>query len=128
MAFPKLRIDAVIVGGHPAHLGATREAFASAILAGAAITLLTWMEHSTESIPAKLLAAWSIAFVLAAAPLQHVIVVSIEIFAGLHAGAPYGYGDWVGTFAWAALGNIIGGVGLVTALRLMQAIPANDGR
>jgi formate/nitrite transporter FocA (FNT family) len=132
MAFPVLRDTAVTTGHHPVSLGATREAFASAVVAGAVITLMTWMEHSTESVPAKILSAWAFAFVLAAAPLQHVIVISVEIFAGLHAGAPYGYLDWVGTFAWAALGNIVGGVGLVTALRLLQVGPreiraARDG-
>lgn len=123
MAFPLLRQTAVTTATHPISLGATREGFASAVLAGAVITLMTWMEHSTESVPAKLLSAWAFAFVLAAAPLHHVIVISVEIFAGLQAGAPYGYGDWLGTFAWAALGNVIGGVGLVTALRLLQVGP-----
>src|SRR3954470_17203235 len=123
MAFPPLRAVAVHTGEHPISLGATKEGMASAVLAGAVITLMTWMEQSTESVPAKVLSAWAIAFLLAAAPLHHVIVISVEIFAGLHAGAPYGYQDWLGTFAWAALGNVIGGIGLVTALRLLQVGP-----
>jgi formate/nitrite transporter FocA (FNT family) len=120
MAFPLLRETAVTTGAHPISLGATREGFASAVIGGAVITLMTWMEHSTESVTAKVVSAWAIAFVLAAAPLHHAIVISVEIFAGLHAGAPYGYGDWLGTFGWAALGNVVGGVGLVTTLRLVQ--------
>src|SRR4051794_1808198 len=123
MAFPLLRGTAVLTGAHPISLGATKQGFASAILGGAIITLMTWMEHSTKSVPAKLLSAWSVAFVLAAAPLHHVIVISVEIFAGLHAGAPYGYADWLGTFAVAAVGNVVGGVGLVTTLRLLQVGP-----
>ena len=48
------------------------------------------------------------------------IVVSIEMFAALQAHAPFGYADWAGMAAWAALGNTIGGIGLVTILRLVQ--------
>jgi hypothetical protein len=42
------------------------------------------------------------------------------MFAALHAGAPFGYLDWLGALGWAALGNAIGGVGLVTTLRIIQ--------
>ncbi len=81
---------------------------------------MTWMERSTSSVPAKLLSAWSVAFVLAAAPLQHTVVMSIEAFAALHAGAAFGYADWLRALGWAALGNALGGLGLVTVLRLVQ--------
>jgi formate/nitrite transporter FocA (FNT family) len=81
---------------------------------------MTWMERSTPSVPAKIVAAMSVAFVLAAAPLNHVIVVSLEMFAALHAGAPFGYGDWLVVAGWYTLGNVIGGVVFVTGLRLVQ--------
>lgn len=123
LAFPDLHGVARAVGDRPMSLGIGMEAFASAILAGSAITLLTWMERGTTSVPAKLVAAWSIAFLLAAAPLQHAIVISIESFGALQAGSHFQYLDWLGAFGWAALGNIIGGVGLVTVLRLIQVGP-----
>ena len=41
-------------------------------------------------------------------------------FAALQAGAPFGYLDWLGLAAFAALGNMLGGLGLVTILRLLQ--------
>jgi formate-nitrite transporter family protein len=120
IAFPDVHRVALELGTRPATLGIGRVAFASAIIAGASITLMTWMERATESVPAKLVSAVSIAFVLAAAPLQHAIVISIECFAALHAGAHFGYLDWAGAFGWAALGNTVGGIGLVTVLRLLQ--------
>jgi hypothetical protein len=49
-----------------------------------------------------------------------VIVASLEMFAGLHAGAGFGYGTWAATACWYAFGNVVGGVGLVTVLRLVQ--------
>jgi formate/nitrite transporter FocA (FNT family) len=62
----------------------------------------------------------SVAFVLAAAPFNHVVVVSLEMFAALQVGAPFGYGAWLAGAAWYTLGNLIGGVVLVTGLRLVQ--------
>ncbi len=123
VAFPDLHSTALRVGTHPVDLGIGREAFASAVIAGGVITLMTWMERATESVPAKLASAVSVAFVLAAAPLQHAIVISIEAFAALHAGASFGYFDWLRTFGWAALANAIGGIAFVTVLRLMQVGP-----
>ncbi len=118
--FEKLRPVAVEVATHYTHQGIGWTSFATAVLGGTVITLMTWMQQSTESVPGKLLAAIAAAFLLAAGSLNHAIVVSIEMFAALHAGAPFGYLDWLGILGWACLGNMIGGIGLVTVLRLVQ--------
>ncbi len=118
--FPKLGHTAVEIGGHYSHIGIGWRSFSGSLLGGAIITLMTWLERSTTSVMAKLVVAVSVAFVLAAAPLNHVVVVSIEMFAGLQAGAPYSYGDWAAVAAWYTLGNMMGGVVLVTGLRLVQ--------
>jgi formate-nitrite transporter family protein len=47
-------------------------------------------------------------------------VVSIEMFGALHAGALFGYAQWAGFLGWAVLGNMLGGLGLVTLLRMVQ--------
>jgi formate/nitrite transporter FocA (FNT family) len=117
---PELGRTAVEVAQVYPSLGIGAHSFALALLGGASITLMTWMERSTVSIPGKLAAAASVAFLLAAASLNHVIVVSLEMFAALHAGAPFGYADWLRVLAWATLGNVVGGVALVTMLRLVQ--------
>ena len=117
---PELRGTAVEIGRHPLELGIGATSFASAVLGGTVITLMTWMERGTDSMPAKLAAAAAAGFLLASGQLLHVIVISLEAFAALQAGAPFGYADWLGTAAWAALGNAVGGLGLVTALRLVQ--------
>lgn len=122
-AFPELVGVAREIGTHPIDLGITWLAFADAVLAGVAITLMTWMERCTNSIPGKLIAAIAIAFLLVVAPLQHAIVLSAEAFAALQVGASFGYLDWLGAFGWAALGNTVGGVGLVTVLRFAQVGP-----
>jgi formate/nitrite transporter FocA (FNT family) len=116
---PKLRGTAVDIAREYATLPAGR-AFALAILGGLVITLMTWMERATESVPGKLAAAMSAAFLLVAGTLNHAIVVSLLSFAALHAGAPFGYTHWLSMAGLATVGNIIGGVGLVTVLRLVQ--------
>ena len=117
---PQVRSTAVEVAKHYPEMGIGWTSFATAVLGGTVITLMTWMEHSSDSVGAKLVAAIAAAFLLAAGSLNHVIVVSIEMFAALQAHAPFGYADWAGMAAWAALGNVVGGIGLVTILRLVQ--------
>jgi formate/nitrite transporter FocA (FNT family) len=49
------------------------------------------------------------------------VLDSILMFTGLLGGhAAYTWGDWASAMAWSALGNIIGGVGLVTSIRLLR--------
>jgi formate/nitrite transporter FocA (FNT family) len=79
------------------------------------------LEQGTDSVPARLLAVVATAFLLGAGPLNHVIVSSLEAFAALQVGAPFGYLDWLGAMGFAGLGNLIGGIGPVTLLRLVQA-------
>jgi formate/nitrite transporter FocA (FNT family) len=119
-AVPKLEPTALKLAAHYDEVGLGWESFAASVLGGAIITLMTWMQQGTDSIPARLVAAFSAAFLLAAGSLFHAIVVSLVMFAALHAGAPFGYLDWLGVLAWSAIGNIVGGVGLITALRLVQ--------
>ena len=117
---PSLKRTAIEVAEVYPRYGIGWRSFALALLGGVIITLMTWMEMSTTSMPAKLTAAFSAAFLLASGSLNHAIVVSLEMFAALHAGAPFGYLDWLRVAAWASLGNMVGGIGLVTVLRLIQ--------
>ncbi len=118
--FPSLRSTAVDSAAFYIDLGTTWLAFALALMGGFLITLMTHMQHSTDSDGVRLVPATVMGFLLGAGQLNHVIVVSLLCFAALHAGAPFGYGDWLGLFALAGLGNMIGGLGLVTVLRLLQ--------
>lgn len=130
-AFPQLRATAIEVGRHYPDMGIGREAFAAAVLAGMTMTLMTWMQRATDSMVARLVAAFAVAFLLAAGPMNHVIVGSLEMFGALIFGAPFGYGAMAGAAAFAGLGNAAGGIGLVTVLRLVQvgrdAVEAHGG-
>jgi formate/nitrite transporter FocA (FNT family) len=119
--YSQLRSTAVKLGTHYVQLGLGWRAFSLAVLGGAVITLMTWMQHGTSSQVAKIIAAVTTGFLLGGGGLDHAIVNSLLMFAALHSGhAPFGYLQWAQTAGWAAAGNIVGGIGLVTVLRLLQ--------
>ena len=96
-------------------------AMALGVLGGIAITLMTWMERSAKSEFGRIAAVSAIAFLLAAAPLNHVIVGSLEMFAAMHTGAAsYGYGEWARVAALGGIANMVGGLLFVTTLRFAQ--------
>lgn len=118
---PTLKSTAAEVGGHYAHLGANWRSFALAILAGLVMTLMTRMQHATESLGVKLVPAILFGALLASGQLFHSILDSLFMFAGLWSGDPgYDYLDWLAMMSWAALGNLVGGLVLVTGIRLVQ--------
>jgi formate/nitrite transporter FocA (FNT family) len=119
-ALPELKPAARSAGEHYAHLGQNLSSLALAILAGAAITLMTRMQHATDNLGVQLVPAVLFGFLLAGGGLFHSVLDSLMMFAGLSAGASYGYANWLAALAWAVLGNLIGGLVLVTALRLLR--------
>ncbi|WP_369258264.1 formate/nitrite transporter family protein [Geodermatophilus amargosae] len=120
--YPQFAETAIKAGHHYVQLGLGVKAFTLAVLGGAVITLMTWMQHTTDSVGIRLVPAVTGGFLLAGAQLNHAVVNSLLMFAALHTGAaPFGYLEWGQTAALAAAGNIVGGVLLVTVLRLVQS-------
>jgi formate/nitrite transporter FocA (FNT family) len=122
IALPQLRLTAAQLGGHYATLGISWRSLMLAVLAGIVITLLTRMQHASDDLGPKLVAGIAMSFVLVAAQLFHSVLDSILMFTGLLGDhARYSWGDWALALAWAGFGNLIGGIGLVTSIRLLQA-------
>jgi formate/nitrite transporter FocA (FNT family) len=119
-ARPDLKAVIRETGRHYADLGVSVHSLALAVIAGLVITLMTRMQHATESLGVQLVPAILFASLLAGGQLFHSILDSQFMFAGLHAGVAYGYLDWLRALTWSVLGNVIGGVGLVTFLRLAR--------
>lgn len=120
LARPDLKPAAIEVGTHYAQLGISARSFALAVLAGAVITLMTRMQHSTDSLGVQLVPAILFGALLSAGQLFHCVLDSLLMFAALISGAPFGYLDWLSALGWSALGNVTGGLVLVTALRLLR--------
>jgi formate/nitrite transporter FocA (FNT family) len=119
-ALPRLAETAVRSGEFYSDLGIGWMSFSLGLIGGAAITLMTWMERGSGTELGRLVSVFSIAFLLAAGPINHVIVLSIEMFTAFQVGAPFSYLDWAAVAGWAALANLAGGLLIVTLLRLFQ--------
>ena len=122
LGFPKLHEQTIESAEHFVTAPLSTETVALSLLGGMAITLMTRMQHGTDSVFGKIAAAVAGAFLLAGLQMFHSILDSLLIFGALATGqAPFGYLDWLGWFGYVVVGNIIGGLGLVTLLRLLRS-------
>lgn len=120
-AFPGLHDQMIESAGHFATAPLSGETAALAVLGGMVITLMTRMQHGTDSVPGKIAAAVAGAFLLAGLQMFHSILDSLLIFGALSTGrAPFGYGDWAVWFGYTVTLNVVGGLVLVTLLRLVR--------
>ena len=97
-------------------------ALLSAVIAGTVMTLFTWLTHAVERDTARILLALIIGFLLAAPSLNHAVVSLGEMAFGVLAGTAES-GDWTDiaqNLPLAVLGNVAGGVGFVTVMRIVQ--------
>jgi len=97
-------------------------ALLSAIVAGTAMTLFTWLTHAVERDTARIAIALLLGFLLAAPSLNHAIVSFGEMSFGVMAGTTdkAAWIDLAQNFPVAVLGNLIGGLGFVTLMRVLQ--------
>ncbi len=102
-------------------------AFCSAVVAGALITVMTWIVEGVGSIGGRIVCAWIGGFLLTIGAFNHVIVVTLELIYGMRYGADVGGLDVAQNFAVAAAGNMVGGLLFVTLTRTGQAIGSSDG-
>lgn len=91
-----------------------------AILGGSTITLMTRMQQGTDADIARIVAAVVGGFLLAGLQLFHSILDSLLIFGAIQTGADITFLEWLSWFSYTLLFNILGGIALVTVLRLVQ--------
>jgi formate/nitrite transporter FocA (FNT family) len=97
-------------------------ALLSGIVGGATMTLLTWLVHAAHQESAKVMIALLVGFLLAAPSLNHAVVSFGEMSFGILSGKSSSaeWIDLVQNFPIAVVGNLIGGLGFVTAMRSIQ--------
>lgn len=119
-AFPQWKPDLEEAARHFVDAGFTLQSVCLAVLAGSTITLMSRMQQGTDSDVAKMAVAVADGFILVGLQLFHSVLDSLLIFGAIHAGVPIDYMDWLGWFGYTVLFNMLGGLLLVTALRLVR--------
>lgn len=93
--------------------------FVSAVLAGTIMTVLTWLLLAIRDTVGKILAIWAAGYVIFATNVSHTIVGASLLFVGFRAA---GFPFWAPVI-WVLIttvGNLVGGVGVVTLFRFAQ--------
>ncbi|MCJ1714732.1 formate/nitrite transporter family protein [Curtobacterium sp. VKM Ac-2922] len=119
-AFPQWHDTLAEAGRHFIDAPFGLQSIVLAVLGGSTITLMTRMQQGTDSDPAKLVAAVAGGFLLAGLQLFHSILDSLLVFGAIQGGTDITYGQWLGWFGYTLLFNVLGGLVLVTALRLVR--------
>lgn len=101
--------------------------FMSAVFAGVLITGMTWYVEGNEKMGIRVTVAWISGTMLALGGFDHVIVATIELIYGIRFGDDIPWLFVLGNFGLAAVGNMVGGIGLVTLNRLTQGSQAQSG-
>lgn len=127
-AFPQWTPVLAKTAMHFVGAGFSWQSVCLAVLGGSTITLMTRMQHGTDSSVGKIIAAVAGGFLLAGLQLFHSILDSLLIFGAIHAGAAVTYADWGGWFGYTLVFNMLGGLLLVTALRLLRNKDLIDAR
>lgn len=119
-AFPQWEPTIAEAAKHYTEAPFSLQTVALAILGGSTITLMSRMQQGTSSDPAKIVATVIGGFLLAGLQLFHSILDSLLIFGAVQSGAGITYLEWFVWFAYTLLFNMVGGLVLVTALRLVR--------
>ncbi|MFP4554905.1 MAG: formate/nitrite transporter family protein [Actinomycetota bacterium] len=93
---------------------------ARAALAGALITLLSYLLNATDSVAARILVTYMAGFFLALGPFEHVIVSALHLLFGVWLGGAATYGDVVVNIGISTAGNVAGGLLLITLTHTAQ--------
>jgi formate/nitrite transporter FocA (FNT family) len=95
--------------------------FWSGVMGGWIIALAAWLVSGSHSITGSVMIIWMLTFIVGLGNFAHCIATSGEIFVTIMTGHT-GWGSYPRWFGPAVLGNICGGVGMVTLLEYGQAI------
>jgi formate/nitrite transporter FocA (FNT family) len=111
--------ELALMGVAAAHPG-MRHVFWSAVVGGWIIAMVAWLVSGSHSITGSVVIIWVLTFIVGLGHFAHCIATSGEILTAVlsHQVTVGAYSRWL---LPATLGNIAGGVGLVTLLEYGQA-------
>ena len=116
----KTDISAKLVGlGFDASQGTFNHFFWSGVIGGWLIALVAWMVTASHWTIGQVAMIWLLTFIVGIGHFAHCIVTSCEILSAVMAGA-VSTGTYLHWLAPATLGNIVGGVGIVSMLNYGQ--------
>jgi formate/nitrite transporter FocA (FNT family) len=95
--------------------------FWSGVMGGWIIATAAWLVSGSHSITGSVMIIWILTFIVGLGNFAHCIATSGEIFIAILTG----HAPWIAYPRWflpAVLGNICGGVGMVTLLEYGQAV------
>ena len=91
-----------------------------AILAGALLTLLSYMLNAVDTVAARILVTYMVGFFLALGPFDHVVVSALHLLFGIWLDGTVGYVALAHNLGLAAVGNLLGGLLLITFTHTAQ--------
>jgi len=96
--------------------------FASAVLAGWLMGLMSWLVAASRDTISQIVLVWLIATVIGLGRLSHVVVGTVEVLAGVFAGEGVSGQDFGHFLLWTTLGNAVGGSVFVALIKYSYAI------
>jgi formate-nitrite transporter family protein len=101
----------------------TTAAFLSAVIAGALMTLMTWfVEGAADSMGVRIVMAWIVGALISLGTFNHAVVSTLELIFGMRYGGDITFGQLFGNLGLSVAGNMLGGLALVTFVRMVQAV------
>jgi formate/nitrite transporter FocA (FNT family) len=105
--------EEIVAKGWPATL-------ARAVLAGALITLLSYMLKAVNSGAERILVAYMVGVFLALGPFDHVIVSALHLLFAVWVSDVVTYSDMAVNIVLSTVGNLVGGLLLITLTHTAQ--------
>ena len=91
-----------------------------AVLAGALLTLLSYMLKAVDSVTARILVAYMVGVFLALGPFDHVVVSALHVLFGVWTTDAVTYADVAVNMLLSTGGNLVGGLLLITLTHAAQ--------
>jgi formate/nitrite transporter FocA (FNT family) len=102
--------------------------FLSGVLAGWMMGLLSWLVAAARDTISQIFVVWLITTTIGFLGLHHSIVGTVEVLAGLFAGQGITPADFGHFLLWTTLGNSVGGVVFVAAIKYSHVIRSGQRR